>query len=117
MRTIIRSTRRLTTAGAFAAMAAAPLAAAIIYAPSDAPAYLGQCNGGEEGDPYTGQCVPYLVPNSPAGNSTPSGCPAGVTGAECADQNQPVSSGPNMPAPVQPQQPEQQLADVVTPDY
>jgi hypothetical protein len=90
---------------------------------------LAQCSAGEEGDSFTGQCVPYLVPNSPgdnaaaapaaapAGTSTPSGCPAGVTGSECSAQNQPVSSGPNMPAGVPPQQPEQSLADVVTPGY
>lgn len=123
MRAIFRSTRRLTIAGAFAATAAAPLVAAVLYTPAGQSSYLGQCSNGEEGDAYTGQCVPYLVPNSPggnaaspAGNTTAGGCPAGVSGSECAIQP-PANSGPNMPANPPPQEPEQELADVVTPGY
>ncbi|MFI5510528.1 hypothetical protein ACIA48_23960 [Mycobacterium sp. NPDC051804] len=123
MRATHRSTRRLTIAGGFAAAAAAPLVAAALIAPASQSTFLGQCSNGEEGDAYTGQCVPYLVPNSPgdnaaahAGNAMSSGCPAGVSGSECAIQP-PANSGPNMPANPPPQQPEQQLAEVVTPGY
>lgn len=102
----------MTIAGAFAAVAAAPLVAAVLLAPSSQPMQLAQCAPGEDGDLYTGHCVPYLVPNTPA-----TGCPAGVSGAECGVQNQPVSQGPNTPAGDAPQQPEQQLAEVSTPGY
>ncbi|ORB64281.1 hypothetical protein [Mycolicibacterium tusciae] len=119
-----RFTRRLTISGGLAAVAAAPLVAAVLVAPASQSTYLGQCSSGEEGDAYTGQCVPYLVPNSPggnpaaapAGNAASSACPAGVSGSECAIQP-PANSGPNMPANPPPQQPEQELADVVTPGY
>ena len=63
-----RFTRRLTISGGLAAVAAAPLVAAVLVAPASQSTYLGQCSSGEEGDAYTGQCVPYLVPNSPGGN-------------------------------------------------
>jgi hypothetical protein len=109
--------RRLAIAGGFTATAVTPLVAAVLYAPSTLPTHLGQCATGEDSDLYTGHCVPYLVPNSPAGNSTASGCPAGVSGAECTVQSQPISGGPNMPAPVPPQEPEQELAEVATPGY
>ncbi len=68
MRATDRSTRRLTIAGGLAAAAAAPLVAAVLIAPASQTMYLGQCSNGEEGDAFTGQCVPYLVPNSPGGN-------------------------------------------------
>jgi hypothetical protein len=112
MRAIFQSTRRMTIAGGFAAVAAAPLIAAVVLTPSSQHMQLAQCAPGEDGDLYTGHCVPYLVPNTPA-----SGCPAGVSGAECGGQNQPVAQGPNTPAGDAPQQPEQQLADVSTPGY
>lgn len=121
MRATDRFTRRLTIAGGLAAAAAAPLVAAVLIAPAS---NLGQtCSNGEEGDAFTGQCVPFVVPNSPGGNApaaAPAGnataCPAGVSGSECAIQP-PANSGPNMPANPPPQQPEQELADVVTPGY
>jgi hypothetical protein len=124
MRAIHRFARRLTITGGLGAAAAAPLVAAVLIAPAGQSTFLGQCSNGEEGDAYTGQCVPYLVPNSPggnaaaapAGNATSSACPAGVSGSECAIQP-PVNSGPNMPVNPPPQQPEQALAEVVTPGY
>ncbi len=92
--------------------------AAVVCAPSGVPAHLADCPGGEESDIYTSQCVPSLVPNSPA---TPvnvtapavTSCPAGVSGAECAGTAQ-GSSGPQTPPPV-PQSPEQELENVSTP--
>jgi hypothetical protein len=118
MRATDRFTRRLTFASGLAAAAAAPLVAAVLSAPAGQPTYLGQCSSGEEGDAFTGQCVPYLVPNSPGGDPAASAtaCPAGVSGSECSIQP-PANSGPNIPANPPPQQPEQELADVNTPGY
>ncbi len=108
MQTLLQTARRLAIAGAFVA---APLIAAVILAHPGQPASLAQCAPGEDGDLYTGQCVPYLVPNSPA-----SGCPAGVSGAECNVQSQPVSHPPDVRGD-QPAEPEQSLLEVSTPDY
>ncbi|BBX00821.1 hypothetical protein BST36_00200 [Mycolicibacterium moriokaense] len=108
MQTLLHSTRRLAIAGAFAA---APLVAAVVLAHPGEPASVAQCAAGEESDVYTGQCVPYLVPNSPAG-----GCPAGVSGAECNVQSQPVSNPPDVRGD-QPAEPDQSLIGVSTPDY
>lgn len=116
MRPFLRSTRRLTVATGIAAAVAAPLVAAVLTAPAGLPAYLADCATGEEGDLYTGNCVPYLVPNSPA-SASPSACPPGVGGAQCSIQDQPISSGPSMPAPPPPQEPEQELAEIATPGY
>lgn len=112
MRAILEYTRRLTIAGGLAALAATPLVTAALLAPATAPTTVAECTAGDDLDPFTGRCVPYIVPSSPA-----TGCPAGVGGSECNVQNQPISQGPNMPAPVPPQQPEQELAEVVTPGY
>ena len=114
MRAFLRSTRRLTIATGFAAAAAAPLVTAVLSAPWGLPTALADCATGEEGDLYTGNCVPYLVPNSPASASA---CPPGVGGAQCSIQDQPISSGPSMPAPPPPQEPEQELAEIATPGY
>jgi hypothetical protein len=112
MRANLHNMRQRTLAGGLAAIAAAPLVAAALLAPATIPTTLAECPAGDDLDPFTGRCVPYIVPNSPA-----TGCPAGVGGSECNVQNQPISQGPNMPAPVPPQQPEQELAEVVTPGY
>ena len=112
MRAIFQSARQMTVASGLVAVAAAPLITAVLLAPTSQHVQLAQCAPGEDGDLYTGQCVPYLVPNTPA-----SGCPAGVSGAECNVSNQPVSQRPETPAGDVPQQPEQQLAEVSTPDY
>lgn len=122
MESISLCARRMIIAGGFAVLAAAPTLGAIISAPATPPAQLANCPPGEEEDLYAGQCVPYLVPNSPASAAVPGGssCPPGVSGAECTGSstgNELGSPEPRMPAPVPPQEPEQELAEVVTPGY
>lgn len=97
--------RQLILGAGFAVAIAAPLAAS--PAPSTA---LAACPNGEDNDTYTGNCVPYLVPNSPSGNSL---CPAGVGGTECGSAEIQVTPT----APVAPTGPEQELEDVSTPDF
>lgn len=113
--------RRLMIAAGFAVAAVAPALGMVAAAPSMPPAQLANCPTGEEQDLYAGQCVPYLVPNSPAAAAAPanSGCPPGVSGAECGGStgNDFGSARPRMPAPVPPQQPEQELAEIATPGY
>lgn len=122
MRSISLSSRRLIAAGGFALAAVSPALAVIVSPPAVAPSQVASCPGGEERDVYAGQCVPYLVPNSSAGATAAgnSSCPPGVSGAECGGGsigNETGSPRPRMPAPFPPQEPEQELAEVVTPDY
>ncbi|MGV0791156.1 hypothetical protein [Mycolicibacterium sp. XJ1819] len=114
--------RRLFIAGGFAVAAAIPVAGIAVAAPADLPTQATACPAGEETDLFTGQCAPYLVPTAPGRSATPAStdlCPAGVSGAECTPStgNDLGSPQPKMPAAVPPQEPEQELADVVTPDY
>ncbi|MGV9803469.1 hypothetical protein ACWDTP_36015 [Mycobacterium sp. NPDC003449] len=115
--------RRVLIAGGFALAALAPAVGAV---PTGPPVHLADCPNGEEGDLYTGTCAPYLVPNSPATPATPAAssappnlCPPGVSGSECQ-----LSTGdgtgpgqPQLPGQIAPQQPEEELQDVSTPDY
>ena len=71
----------------------------MLFTPADLSAQQSGCANGEEGDLYTGACVPYLVPNSQGTGSA-------------LDVPQ-----PGMPGPLPPSQEEQDLADVVTPGY
>ncbi|OBI76225.1 hypothetical protein [Mycobacterium sp. E740] len=114
--------RRWILAGGFAIAAVTPTLGVIAAGPSTSPAQLADCPTGEEPDLYAGQCVPYLVPNShnaAATAVTSAGCPPGVSGAECGGTtgNESGSPQPRMPAVVPPQQPEEELAQVVTPGY
>lgn len=106
--TALIPTRHLIIA-ACSAVAAAAAATAIAALPAPS-AVLAACPNGEDSDTYTGNCVPYLVPNSPSGNSL---CPPGVTGTECGSAE--VRTTPT--APVAPTGPEQELEDVSTPDF
>ena len=90
-----------------AAVAMWPAAAAAVGAWPVTATASAACPTGEEGDSYTGTCVPYLVPNSP------DLCPAGVSGSECSSS--PVQAPPT--PPIARQQPEQSLEDVSTPDF
>ncbi|MCW2512750.1 MAG: hypothetical protein JWR11_1792 [Mycobacterium sp.] len=61
------SARRLALAGGFALAVAVAPGVAAFAAPSVAPAsHLADCAAGEDNDQYTGECVPFAVPNSPA---------------------------------------------------
>lgn len=124
MRSISEYARRLLITGGFAAAAALPAIGFAVAVPSNAPSQFAYCPPGEETDLYSTHCIPYVVPNSPdsaTGTSAASSdlCPPGVSGAECTPSTggELGSPQPAMPAPVPPQQPEQQLAEVVTPDY
>jgi len=83
------SARRLLLAGGFAvAVAAAPAVAAFTQAPAVGPSVVA-CANGESTDIYNGECIPDLVPNSPAipvsavpGDSIPS-----VDGVPCAGRS------------------------------
>jgi hypothetical protein len=60
------SARRLALAGGFALAVAVAPGVAAFAAPSVAPAsHLADCAAGEDNDQYTGECVPFAVPNSP----------------------------------------------------
>ena len=96
----------ITACSGIAAVAAA-IAIASLPAPSTV---LAACPNGEDNDTYTGNCVPYLVPNSPSSNSL---CPPGVSGTECGSSG--IQATPT--APVAPTGPEQGLEDVSTPDF
>lgn len=69
--------RRLILAGGFAlAVAAAPAVAAVAVPSAGPGAHLADCATGEDTDQFTGSCVPFLVPNSPApAFTTPAGNP------------------------------------------
>jgi hypothetical protein len=70
------SARRLVLAGGFALAVAAAPAVAAFAVPSVIPAsHMAGCASGEDADQYTGECVPFAVPNSPAPFSTPAGNP------------------------------------------
>lgn len=97
--------RRLVLLAGLAMAVAAPMTA--VAAPSSP---LAACPNGEDPDNYTGTCVPYLVPNSPTGNSL---CPPGVRGAECGSAE--IQTRPT--APVAPTGPQQELEDVSTPNF
>jgi hypothetical protein len=59
--------RRFVIAGGFALAVAAAPAVAALAVPSGAPAsHLAVCASGEDSDQYTGECVPFAVPNSPS---------------------------------------------------
>jgi hypothetical protein len=61
------SVRRVAIAGGFALAVAAAPAVAALAVPVNAPAStLADCAAGEDNDPYTGECVPFAVPNSPS---------------------------------------------------
>jgi len=93
------SARKLVFAGAFTFAATLPSIAPVLFTPADLSAQQSSCTNGEEGDLYTGACVPYLVPNSQA------------TGGGIDIPR------PGMPGPLPPSQEEEDLADVVTPGY
>ena len=99
--------RRLVVIAGLAVAATGPIAA--LAAPSTAAA---SCPAGEDNDTYTGTCIPYLVPNSRGAATL---CPPGVGGTECGSAQVPPAAPP--PVAVAPQQPEQELEDVSTPDF
>ena len=60
------SARRIILAGGFAlAVAAAPAVAAFGLTPVPGSA-VAACASGEDEDQFTGECTPFLVPNSPS---------------------------------------------------
>jgi hypothetical protein len=91
------SARKLIIAGALTLAATIPTIAPAVFAPTNLSAQ--QCITGEEGDAYTGTCVPYLVPNSPASRS-------GIYVPQ-----------PGQPGPLAPSPEEQELQDIATPGY
>lgn len=106
--TMLSSIRLLILTACSAVAVVAANATVALPAVSAAPA---ACPNGENNDTYTGNCVPYLVPNSPS--SSNSLCPPGVSGTECGSED--VRATPT--APVAPTGPEQELEDVSTPDF
>ena len=83
-------TRRLILAGGFAVAIAAAPAAAMFAVPttgSSAPS-ITACPGGEIEDQFTNICVPDIVPNSPAFQSTsPVGGLPEISGIPCTGRN------------------------------
>ena len=107
-----QSARRFAIASAFTVVAGIAAVAPVIAIPAGLSAQQAGCANGEEGDLYTGACVPYLVPNTPGASS---GCPPGVSGAECTGQA--AAPPPPAPTPFQPSPELQELEDVATPGY
>jgi hypothetical protein len=61
------SARRLVFAGGFAlAVAAAPAISAFAVPALVHGSPMADCGAGEDADDYTGECVPFAVPNSPS---------------------------------------------------
>jgi hypothetical protein len=61
------SARRIILAGGFAlAFAAAPAVAAFGLQPAVPGSVVAACDSGEDADQFTGECVPFAVPNSPS---------------------------------------------------
>jgi hypothetical protein len=80
--------RFLLASGFALAVAAAPAVAAFTV-PSGTPATtVAACPAGEEADPYTANCIPHTVPNSPV-FSSPAGNPniPEVQGVPCTGRN------------------------------
>jgi hypothetical protein len=70
------SVRRIILAGGFAlAVAAAPAAAAVALPWASSASTLADCASGEDTDQFTGECVPFVVPNSPSPFTTIPGNP------------------------------------------
>ena len=81
--------RRLITLWGLAMVIAAPICVVAVATPNGPPAYLAQCNGGEEPDTFTTTCVPFMTPRTPGASATATGataCPPGVSGTECGAQ-------------------------------
>lgn len=97
---ILTSCSAITVLAATTAIDALPVPSTVLTA----------CSNGEEQDTYTGNCIPYLVPNSPSSNSL---CPPGVHGAECGSAE--IKTVPT--APTAPTGPRQALEDVSTPNF
>jgi hypothetical protein len=81
--------RQLIVVGGFAVAIAAPMTAVLAATPAGSPTYVAQCTGGDEPDPFTYSCVPFMTPSTPGASGPASAdasamCPAGVTGTECA---------------------------------
>jgi hypothetical protein len=86
MATLEFSARRLILAGGFAmAIAAAPAVAAFTVPVAAAPS-VAACPNGESLDVVNGECLPELVPNSPALQTSPGGLPE-VAGIPCTGAN------------------------------
>jgi hypothetical protein len=106
------SARRLIVA---AALISGAVIAGVAPAALPLPGLVSQqsgCASGEDSDLYTGACVPYLVPNTPAG-----ACPPGVSGAECPGSSSGQAVPPPTPTPFQPSPELQELEDIATPGY
>lgn len=106
--TALITTRHLILA-ACSGIAVLAATAAVDVPPAPSTTLAG-CAVGEEQDTYTGNCIPYLVPNSPSSDNL---CPPGVSGAECGSAE--IQTAPS--APTAPTGPRQALQDVSTPNY
>jgi hypothetical protein len=83
------SARRMIVAGAFALAAiAAPAVAAFGLTPVPGSA-VAACASGEDEDQFTGECTPFLVPNSPSPFTTDAANPdiPEIDGIPCTGRN------------------------------
>lgn len=70
------SVRRIIISGGFALAVAAAPAVVAVAVPSSSPASaVADCPSGEDSDQFTGECVPFVVPNSPSPFTTIPGNP------------------------------------------
>jgi hypothetical protein len=84
------SARRFIVAGAFALAAiAAPAVSAFGLAPAVPGSAVAACASGEDEDQFTGECSPFLVPNSPSPFTTTAANPdiPEIDGIPCTGRN------------------------------
>ncbi|MDX1890016.1 intersectin-EH binding protein Ibp1 [Mycolicibacterium sp. 050158] len=96
------SARRLLIAGGFALAVATAPAVAAFAAPTVAPGSpMADCASGEDADQFTGECVPFVVPNSPAPFTTPAGNPdiPEIDGIPCTGRDSGACIGLSEDAP------------------
>ena len=97
MRALPVLARQLIAFGGLAVAVAAPLGVVVAATPVGPPAFVAQCNGGEEPDTFTTTCVPFMTPKTPGTGATATSgttCPAGVSGSECGTQGGGIATNP-----------------------
>lgn len=84
------SARRILLAGGFAlAVVAAPAVAAFTAVAAVPGSAVAECASGEEEDQFTGECTPFLVPNSPSPFTTTAANPdiPEINGVPCTGRD------------------------------
>lgn len=94
--------RRILLAGGFAlAIAAAPAVGMFAVGSAGPGSAIAACGSGEDADPFTGECVPLLVPNSPSPLATSAANPdiPEIDGVPCTGRDSGACIGLSEDAP------------------